>query len=211
MNMKSSKLKSFRLDPTGNVAWSLDDKLLNLSMIGSTAFCYFQALLWKINLGAGCRFYGVTQFKRYPCSEISIGKQCGFRSSFRSNFIGLNHACGISTHSKKAKIKIGASCGFSGAIIGAYESITIADHVNVGANTVITDFDWHPISRQTKEMKSAPIVIDNEAWIGMNCTILKGVYIGKGSIIAANSVVTRSIPEMVIAAGSPARVIREIK
>ncbi len=185
-----SKLQTFRKDPNGSIAWMIEGVIINASMNISSAYCYLLAFMWNIKIGAGCRFYGVTQFKRYPCSEISIGKHCGFRSSFRSNFVGLNHPCGISTHSKTAKITIGANCGFSGAIIGAYESITKGDHVNVGANSVITDFDWHPILRQSGEMKSTPVIIDDEVWIGMNCVILKGVHIGKGSIIGANSVVT---------------------
>jgi acetyltransferase-like isoleucine patch superfamily enzyme len=205
------KRKTFQMDPTGSAVWTLDEFSQNLSMVISSAYCYLLARMWNIKLGAGCQFYGPTHFKRYPCSEIMVGNCCIFRSSFRSNFVGLNHACGISTHSKTAKITIGANCGFSGTIIGAYDSITIGDYVGVGANTVITDFDWHPISRQTGEMKSAPVVIDNDVWIGMNCIILKGVHIGRGTIIGANSVVTRSLPEMVIAAGSPVRVIREIK
>ena len=205
------KLKTFQMDPTGSAIWILDEFSQSLSKIISSAYCYLLARMWNIKLSAGCQFFGVTHFKRYPCSEISIGNHCGFRSSFRSNFVGLNRLCGISTHNKSARIRIGKNCGLSGTIIGAYESITIADCVIVGANTVITDFDWHPISKQTKEMKSAPIVIDNDVWIGMNCVVLKGVHIGRGTVIAANSVVTRSIPEMVIAAGNPARVIREMK
>jgi acetyltransferase-like isoleucine patch superfamily enzyme len=205
------KLKTFQMDPTGSAIWKIDEISQNLLMGISSVYCYLLAGIWNIKLGAGCKFYGLTHFRRYPRSEIIVGNCSIFRSSFRSNFMGLNRACGISTQRNTAKIKIGAFCGFSGTTIRAYENITIGDHVGVGPNTVITDFDGHPISRQTKEIKSAPVVIDNDVWIGMNCTILKGVHIGKGSTIGANSVVTRSIPEMVIAAGSPARVIREIK
>ena len=57
---------------------------------------------------------------------------------------------------------------------------------------------------------TAPIVIEDDAFIGMNCIILKGVTIGSRSIIAAGSVVTRSIPADCIAGGNPARVIRNL-
>ena len=57
---------------------------------------------------------------------------------------------------------------------------------------------------------SSPIVIEDDAFIGMNCIILKGVTIGSRSIIAAGSVVTRSIPADCIAGGNPARVIRNL-
>jgi hypothetical protein len=61
---------------------------------------------------------------------------------------------GESAFRKTAKIKIVSFCDFNGTSIGAYKSITIGDHVGVGTNTVITDFDRHPILRQTEEMKS---------------------------------------------------------
>lgn len=55
---------------------------------------------------------------------------------------------------------------------------------------------------------SAPVVIEDDVFIGMNCIILKGVRIGARSIIAAGSVVTKNIPADCIAAGNPAKVIR---
>lgn len=55
-----------------------------------------------------------------------------------------------------------------------------------------------------------PIVIEDDVWLAANVTVCGGVTIGKGSIIGAGSVVTRDIPENVIAAGVPCRVIRKI-
>lgn len=57
---------------------------------------------------------------------------------------------------------------------------------------------------------SAPIIIEDDVWIGANVTIIGGVTIGKGSVIGAGSVVTRDIPSGVIAYGNPCRVRREI-
>ena len=59
-------------------------------------------------------------------------------------------------------------------------------------------------------VNSKPITIGDNAWIGMNCIILKGVTIGEGAIIGAGSVVTKNIPAWTIAGGNPAKVIREI-
>ena len=139
-----------------------------------------------------------------------IGSKCRFRSAFRSNFIGMNRPCGISTHSKEALIRIGDSCGFSATSIGAHQSIVIGNYVFCGANTVITDFDWHVNRKflQKEAMESAPVTIEDNVWLGMNCVVLKGVHIGANTILGANSVVTHSLPENIIAAGCPARVIK---
>ena len=67
----------------------------------------------------------------------------------------------------------------------------------------------HPADR-TVYNTSKPINIGKKVWIGANCVILPGVSIGDGSIIGAGSVVTKDIPENVIAVGNPCRVLREI-
>lgn len=76
--------------------------------------------------------------------------------------------------------------------------------------TVIRDNDGgkHRILSENYE-NSKPIVINNHVWIGENSVILKGVTIGEGAVIAASSVVTKDIPPHCIAAGSPAKVIKE--
>jgi galactoside O-acetyltransferase len=57
---------------------------------------------------------------------------------------------------------------------------------------------------------TAPVSIGDKAWIGFNAIILKGVTIGEGAIIAAGAVVTKDVPPYSIAAGNPARVVREL-
>ena len=56
-----------------------------------------------------------------------------------------------------------------------------------------------------------PIVVKRNAWLGANVTVLAGVTIGENAIVAAGSVVTKDVPDNMVVAGSPARVIREIK
>ena len=74
------------------------------------------------------------------------------------------------------------------------------------------DSDLHRIGgagRNSPEMDIMEVVIGNHCWIGQNATILKGVTVGEGAIIAANSVVTDDVPEHALVAGVPARVIKE--
>ncbi|MCS2572069.1 hypothetical protein NXX61_16750 [Bacteroides ovatus] len=58
--------------------------------------------------------------------------------------------------------------------------------------------------------KDAPIIIEDNVWLGMNVTVLKGVCIGENSLIGAGSIVTRDIPANVVAAGIPCRVVKSI-
>lgn len=167
----------------------------------------------KIKYGKNVRFWSTMYVVRYPESTISIGDNCGFRSDKNSNMIGVNRKCMLSTHSKTASISIGNNCGFSGTVLGAKEKIVIGNDVLCGANTLITDFDWHgilPHERKTSSGDSRPIIIGNNVFIGYGTLVLKGVTIGDNSVIGANSVVTRDIPANVIAGGNPCKVLKNL-
>jgi acetyltransferase-like isoleucine patch superfamily enzyme len=59
-------------------------------------------------------------------------------------------------------------------------------------------------------VKMASIKIQDKVWLGMNVTVLKGVTIGEGSVVAAGSIVTKDVPPWTLVAGNPARVIKEL-
>ena len=89
--------------------------------------------------------------------------------------------------------------------------ITIGDNVLIGPKTVIWGRDHGTSILEPMRFQAhvkQPIEIGNDVWIGANVTILKGVKIGNGSIIAAGSVVVKDIPNFVIVAGNPAKVIK---
>ena len=115
----------------------------------------------------------------------------------------------ISTISRTAKITIGNNCGFSGTIIGSAINIQLGNNVRCGANTLITDSDWHSDDVRTGE--DSPVVIGDNVWLGYGVKVLKGVHIGNNSVIGAGSMVTKDIPSNVIAAGNPCKVIRNIE
>jgi acetyltransferase-like isoleucine patch superfamily enzyme len=165
-------------------------------------------------MGQNCSFFGLPVFRRLPGSTIRIGNNCQFRSSKWSNLVGINRPCIISTLSETATVEIGTDCGFSGTIISSASRISIGDRVMCGANVTITDTDWHAIDSQERRGgrpgQTAPVLIGDDVWLGMNVIVLKGVEIGSQTVIGAGSVVSRSLPSGVIAAGQPAVVIREI-
>ncbi len=179
-----------------------------------TRWSLWLACWWGVEIDAGARFFGVPLFRRLPGSRISIGRNSTFRSAFWSNFGGLNRPCVLATLDESACIKIGTDCGFSATAIGAATSVTIGDRVIAGINTTISDTDWHPVDPASRAAggagASAPIVIEDDVWLAANVTVLKGVTIGAGTTVAANSIVTKSLPAGVLVGGVPARTIKSI-
>lgn len=174
----------------------------------STLRGYLQCGWWHIGLGKGCRFHGRTFFRRYPLSRIVIGNECTFLSSPNANLIGVNRPCMISTMTGEAQVRIGHRCGFSGTVLAAFVRIELGDNVICGANTLITDSDWHP--EDPRAGAPAPVVIGNNVWLGVNATVLKGARIGDNSVIGAGSIVVCDIPANVVAAGNPCKVIKQL-
>ena len=176
-----------------------------------------RAKLWLrmkgVQLGKNCTFFGMPYVRRSPMSTIQIGNRCSFRSDSTSNLVGVNRKCLLNTHQPGAIIKIGERSGFSGAVISAMERVEIGNNLLCGANVLITDFDFHyvdPNRRQENGSKSAPVIIEDNVWLGINTVVLKGVRIGENSVIAANSLVIKDIPPNVIAGGNPCKVIKEL-
>lgn len=98
-----------------------------------------------------------------------------------------------------------------GCRISACESITIGNSVMMANGVYITDSDWHCIyDRAARPKEVTPVHIGENAWLGDRCTVLKGVSIGKNSIVAANAVVTKDVPDNVIVAGNPAVVVKQL-
>ena len=171
--------------------------------------------LRQLELGSGWRCYGLPIIQKHRQSRIQIGERMSLRSSVISNPLGPNHPVIISTRRASAKLIIGDDFGMTGGSIVVDENITIGDRVWVGANTIITDTDFHPLDPEHRRLnpldaKTAPIIIEDDIFIGMNTMILKGVKIGAGSVIGAGSIVTRDVPRGAIVAGNPARVIRQL-
>jgi acetyltransferase-like isoleucine patch superfamily enzyme len=163
---------------------------------------------WGVSVGPQCSFYGLARFRRHPRSRISIGAGCQFNSSHASNLIGVNHPCTVSTLAERAEIEVGPNCGFSGTAIASAIKIVLGENVRCGANTLITDTDWHTDDPRTGS--DAPVSIGRCVWLGANVTILKGVTIGDNTIVAAGSLVTQSLPANVVAGGIPAKVLKRI-
>jgi acetyltransferase-like isoleucine patch superfamily enzyme len=192
--------------------WKVFNELRRLWLLPlARLYCAAVGVAWQ----SGWRLYGLPIIQKYRPSVLTIGPRANLRSTVRSNPLSPNHPVMLSTRRANARLVIGADFGMTGGTICADESITIGDRVIVGANTTITDTDFHPLDAKLRQSDplagaTAPIAIHDDVFIGMNCLILKGVTIGTGSVIGAGSVVTRDIPAGVIAGGNPAKVLRKV-
>jgi acetyltransferase-like isoleucine patch superfamily enzyme len=117
-------------------------------------------------------------------------------------------------------IHIGADTYIAhGVVMNIRNGLTIGRNVMIGHESTIMDYDGHPVFYSQAEYnqyqgelyggKSDPILIEDNVWIGFRTTILKGVTIGSGSIVGANSCVVSDVPPNSIVAGNPARLIKE--
>lgn len=147
-----------------------------------------------------------------PGGSIVIGNDC-------------NLGCTFVCETRAAKIHIGNRVFIGGSSLISAESIVVEDDVFIAWGVTIIDHNshslyfsdrqkdqtWLPDKRdQNKDwtlVKKAPITIGVRSWIGFNSTILKGVTIGHDAVVAAGSVVTKSVEPFAIVGGNPAQII----
>ncbi len=136
--------------------------------------------------------------------------------------------------SGKGRVCIGDHTFIGGSTIISHNFISIGNYVQIAWGTYLYDHNAHSVDlRQRRNdisdeyesiskglsdtankkwqfVRSRPIIIEDDVWIGMNCIILNGVTVGRGSVIGAGSVIRRSVPPFCIVTGNPAKVVRFI-
>ena len=115
-------------------------------------------------------------------------------------------------------LKIGKWSGLTNTSLICKERIEIGNYVNIGAGTIIMDTNFHSSDWKERAMRndgkkanSAPIIIEDNVFIGARCIIMKGVTIGEKAIIAAGSVVVKDVPAGEIWGGNPAKFIKKVE
>lgn len=145
--------------------------------------------------------------------SITLGDHCRVYGRLQTQGSGVIH---IGNH----------CCIYTSSVIGSVNSIKIGDCAIISNHVHIYDNNNHPTDPQVRwqmcldgfegdawrwvHSESAPIVIEDNVWIGEYATILKGVTIGKGAVVASHAVVTKDVPPYTIVAGNPARVVKEL-
>ena len=153
---------------------------------------------------------------RRNCSLV-IDDNVTLNSCNRYYHVNMHSPVKLYADEEDAQIYIGKNTRIHGTCIHAYKLIHIGNNCLIAANTQIFDGAGHDLAfdnienRMSIKKDGKPIIIEDYVWISINVIILGGVTIGKGSVIAAGSVVTKDIPAFVIAAGNPAKVIKDMK
>jgi acetyltransferase-like isoleucine patch superfamily enzyme len=141
-----------------------------------------------------------------------------------------SHVCGtLRVFNHGGRIVIGDDC-FVGerSNIWSMSSVTLGNRVQISHNVNVHDTIAHSLSasdrhahfvaittsghpRELANVTSEPVVIEDDAWIGFNAAVLKGVRIGKGAVVGAGAVVTKDVPDFTIVVGNPAQPIGHSK
>jgi len=176
-----------------------------------------EAKLRGAMIGKGL-FLGRPIIKLHPESKVRLENGFTLISDQRRCSSGNLYApCRLQTHSATSSIHLGFGVGLNGAsIVSRSRAIFIGKNTMLAPNCVIMDSPFHKLW-PPEERNQYPgtdldqdVFIGANCWIGTGCLILPGSNIGDNSVIGARSVVSGEIPPNSLAAGSPARVIRQL-
>jgi acetyltransferase-like isoleucine patch superfamily enzyme len=141
------------------------------------------------------------------------------------NHVSCYAGCSFSV-GNNARVTVGDFTLLNGALVMAEDKIDIGSHCLISWNVGIADSDFHPLEPAQRlidahalapylkdrpprpKLRTGPVIISDNVWIGMNAVILKGVTIGENSVVAAGSVVTKSVAPNTVVAGNPAVAVK---
>jgi len=170
-----------------------------------------------IEWGDGLYLETAQIFRMYRSRQpigLTLGKHC-------SCYAGCSFSIG-----EKGSCRVGDFTMMNGVLVMAESRIEIGSYCMFSWNVGIADSDFHPIDPAQRQIDAmalapfyenrpprpaigvAPVIIEDNVWVGMGAVILKGVTIGQNSIVAAGAIVTKSVPPNAVVAGNPAQVVK---
>jgi acetyltransferase-like isoleucine patch superfamily enzyme len=168
-------------------------------------------------IGTDCRILGIPRLKINREAEISIGNKVVLNSDPQGYHTGMSFPVTLFADQPGARIAIGDESRLHGCCIHAWSQITIGKKCLFAAGSQVLDSHGHAteveFARIRTRVQDRPeaIQIGDYCWIGLGALVFKGVTLGEGCTVAANSVVSSGVyPPYSLIAGSPAKIIRTI-
>lgn len=183
----------------------------------SSAYARLLFRIFGVNCGRNFKADGCMKIRSPQAGAIVLGDNCKVNSRFGSNLIGGNGPTVLQCIGD-GRICIGNHCGLSFVVISSRSEVRIGNHVQLGGNVRIFDHNYHSLNYEDRRdgqrdqmgIRSAPVCIGDDVFVGTNAIIIKGVSIGDRSIVGAGSVVVCNVPEDEVWGGNPARFIRKL-
>lgn len=180
-------------------------------------YCHFMTLIYFQITGVSYKKFtsiGMPLLDIHYSGICKLGDDLVMVNKAKFATLGKNNRCKLLV-AAHATLTLGNKIGMSNATIISTSSVTLGNNIMIGGGVVIVDNDFHSLNpahwhtdQDPLHMKSDPVIIKDNVFIGMDSIILKGVTIGNNVIIAAGSVVVKSIPDYEIWGGNPAKFIR---
>ena len=167
-----------------------------------------------VTVGSNVSLKGKPRIERFT-GRIVLGDNVTLRShdyGYHSALYGPTRLM-TDTH-PDALIEIGDNSRINGACIHATKRISIGRNCLIAANVCILDSDGHGLAPDERHLVNPvclPVTIEENVWIGINAIILKGVTVGRNSVVASGSVVVKDVPANCVVAGNPARVVKQFE
>ena len=185
--------------------------LRNLFATIMRIFCWTPLFKGRIqSVGKFLNLYGGLPFISGPV-KITLGDNC--RVSGQTTFSGRCTAKTTPSLTVGDNVDIGWM-----TTIAVGKKVILGNNVRIAGRSLLAGYPGHPLDPNDRasglpelDEQVGDIILEDDVWLATGVSVMAGVHIGKGSIIAAGSVVTRDIPAMVLAAGVPAKVIRSIE
>ncbi|MDR3319734.1 MAG: acyltransferase [Desulfovibrio sp.] len=217
MKCKICKALEHGLSPANVTSWACLEAMRVFGGAWGTARLRIKAFFLGVELGPGVNAHGTVGLLRWPGGSIRIGAGARLISSWRrATAATVGAPVRLRVFGPGAAIEIGDGAQLTGVSVTARSTrIVIGRKALLAPNCVVVDSDFHALwppeerADNPGHENDAPVVIGDYAWIGMNSLVLKGVTIGEGAVVGAGSVVSRDVPPHCLAAGAPARVIRQ--
>lgn len=176
-------------------------------------YILFNYIKWKL---LGLKSSGLVKIQANVImiapKNITIGNDCTLYSGCILKAVTGTVKIGDNISSNTGKIAIGNNTS-----IGEFSILNSMDHITIGANVLIAPHCYigdnnHNISDVNKTIKEQglllkPVIIEDNVWISEHVSIMSGVVIGKGSVVASSAVVTKNVEPYSIVAGVPAKII----